>query len=165
MAGINKVHLVGRVGNDPETRNFNSGGQVAEFSLATSETWKDKSSGERKEKTQWHKIKVLNEGLIDNVIRRYVNKGDLVGVDGELQYEQWEKDGQKHTTAKIVITAFRGTLYLLGSKEDSQAGGNDRGGSRRDDRGSDSRSQSSGGGRPSSNTLLDDEIPFAPEWR
>lgn len=172
MAGINKTLLVGRVGQTPEVRRFNSGDQVAEFSLATSKEWRDKSTGERKSKTTWHKIKVLNNSLIENVIRPYVDKGSLIGIEGELDNEEWEKDGQKRQTTKVVVGAFGGALYLLGSKEDS--GGSDRGSrGRDDDRGSrssgrysnDDKGQSSGGYGGGFSRDLDDEIPFAPEWR
>ncbi|KAB2752313.1 single-stranded DNA-binding protein [Brucella anthropi] len=171
MAGINKTILVGRVGQDPEVRRFNSGDQVAEFSLATSKEWRDKNTGERKSKTTWHKIKVLNNSLIENVIRPYVNKGSLIGIEGELDNEEWEKDGQKRQATKVVVGAFSGSLYLLGSKDDN---GGDRGSrGRDDDRGSrssgrysnDDRGQSSGGYGGGFSRDLDDEIPFAPEWR
>ncbi|MEL4069540.1 single-stranded DNA-binding protein [Ochrobactrum sp. GPK 3] len=171
MAGINKTLLVGRVGQTPEVRRFNSGDQVAEFSLATSKEWRDKSTGERKSKTTWHKIKVLNNSLIENVIRPYVDKGSLIGIEGELDNEEWEKDGQKRQTTKVVVGAFGGALYLLGSKEDS--GGSDRGSrSNNNDyrqsserRSGGDRSQSSGGYGGGFAREIDDEIPFAPEWR
>lgn len=172
MAGINKVILVGRVGQDPDVRRFSNGNQVAEFSLATSKEWRDRQSGERKSKTTWHKIKVLNDTLIENVIRPYVNKGSLIGIEGELEVEEWEKDGQKRQATKVSVGAFGGSLYLLGNKDDN--GGGDRGSrSRDDDRGSRSsnrnsdneRGQSSGGYRGGFTGDIDDEIPFAPEWR
>jgi single-strand DNA-binding protein len=167
MAGINKVIIVGRVGNDPETRRFNSGDEMAEFSIATSEQWRDKQTGERKEKTHWHRIKVLNDGLVKNVIRPFVNKGSLIGIEGELQTEEWEKDGKKNYATKVVVTAFRGTLYLLGDKND---GGGDRGSRGRDDDRGSSRSNSGGNGGGNSSKSnsgsgnysrdLDDDIPF-----
>ncbi|MDR6431248.1 single-stranded DNA-binding protein [Brucella pseudogrignonensis] len=167
MAGINKTILVGRVGQDPEVRRFNSGDQVAEFSLATSKEWRDKNTGERKSKTTWHKIKVLNNSLIENVIRPYVNKGALIGIEGELDNEEWEKDGQKRQATKVVVGAFGGSLYLLGNKDDN--GGGDRGSrSRDDDRGSRSSGRNSGTDRNQSSSGygggfsgdIDDEIPF-----
>lgn len=139
MAGINKVILVGHLGADPEVRRFQSGDQVAEFSIATSESWKDKNTGERKERIEWHRIKVLNNGLIENVIRPYVNKGSLVGIEGELQTEKWkDQQGNDRYATKIVVSAFRGSLYLLGGRDDN----GDRGSRRRDD---DRGSRSSGG--------------------
>ncbi|WP_336801749.1 single-stranded DNA-binding protein [Kaistia sp. MMO-174] len=169
MAGINKVIIVGRMGGDPEMRTFQSGDQMCEFSVATSDTWRDKQTGERKEKTQWHRIKVLNNSLVKNVIEQYLRKGSLVGVEGELQNEEWEKDGVKRITTKVVVTAFRGTVYLLGSKDDG--GGSSGGSSQRSSASSGGNGQSSssysGGGRPSSgySADIDDDIPFAPEWR
>ena len=164
MAGTNVVILRGRVGNDPEVKRFNDGNEIAEFSLATSKTWKDRD-GNRKEKTEWHKIKVLNNSLIENVIRPYVNKGSLIGIEGELDNEEWEKDGQKRQATKVVVGAFSGSLYLLGSKDDN---GGDRGSrGRDDDRGSRSSGRysnddsRSGGYQSRSNNFDDDaEIPF-----
>lgn len=165
MAGINKTILVGRVGQDPEVRRFNSGDQVAEFSLATSKEWRDKNTGERKSKTTWHKVKVLNNSLIENVIRPYVNKGSLIGIEGELDNEEWERDGQKRQATKVVVGAFSGSLYLLGSKDDNAGDRGSRG--RDDDRGSRSAGRYSnednrGGGYQSRSNNFDDdaEIPF-----
>lgn len=161
MAGINKVTIVGRVGGEPNIRTFPNGGKVAEFSIATSETWRDKNSGERKEKTQWHNIKVQNERLIDNIVSQYVKKGSLIGVDGQLETEEWEKDGEKRRATKIVVGMFRGEVYLLGSRDDNDGGGNrgsGGGGSRNDSRGS---GGSQGGGYSGGGSGLDDdEIPF-----
>lgn len=167
MAGMNSVHLVGRVGQDPDYRRFDNGGELIEISLATSETWRDRNSGERKEKTQWHRVKVTNENVV-KIAREYVRKGDLIGVEGKLEYRQWEKEGQKHTSAEIVID-FGGKLHLLGSANGGD--GNSRGSSsssgrserRNDDYGS--RPSGNGGGsqqRGSTNYSrdLDDDIPF-----
>lgn len=166
MPGMNSVHLTGRVGGDPDYRRFQSGGELIEFNLATSETWRDKQSGDKREKTQWHRIKITNENLI-KIAREYVKKGDLVGIEGQLEYRQWEKDGQKHTTAEVVV-GFSGRLHLLGSA--SGGGSDNRGSSRRDDdRGSSQRrddygSGSRGGSRQGSSRNLqqdmDDDIPF-----
>jgi len=166
MAGINKVIIVGRVGQDPETRSFQNGGEMAELSIATSEQWRDKNTGEKKEKTHWHRIKVLNDGLVKNVVRPYVNKGSLIGVEGELQTEEFEKNGEKRYATKVVVTAFRGTIYLLGGRDDNGGGS---GGSRSS---GGNGGGSSGGGRPGNGGTggnfsrdLDDDIPFAPEFR
>lgn len=161
MAGMNSVHLTGRVGGDPDYRRFQSGGELIEFSLATSETWRDKNSGEKREKTQWHRIKITNENVI-KVAREYVRKGDLVGIEGQLEYRQWEKDGHKHTTAEVVV-GFTGRLHLLGSA--SGGGTENRGSSRRDDdRGSSQRRDDRGGGQQSRQSNyardMDDDIPF-----
>lgn len=113
MPSINKVILIGHVGKDPEVRSFQSGGRVASFSLATSETWKDKSTGERKEKTEWHKISVLNEGILKSV-ESYVRKGTKLYVEGQLETRKWtDKDGHEKYTTEIVLRPFRGELKLL----------------------------------------------------
>lgn len=163
MAGINKVLIVGRVGQDPETRSFNSGDEMAEFSVATSEGWRDKNSGERREKTTWHRIKVTNDRLVKNVIRPYVAKGTLIGIEGKLDVEEWEKDGQKRTATKVLVGPYSGDVYLLGNRDDN--GGNDRGSSGRsnDQRGgSSSHGQRQQSSRQSQNFSqdLDDDIPF-----
>jgi len=151
MAGINKVLIVGRVGKDPEIRSFNDGNKIANFSIATSQTWRDKNSGERKEKTQWHNIAVRNQGTV-KIVEDYVTKGSLIGVFGELETREWEKDGIKRYSTEIVIAPFNGELFLLGGKSDGDR-----------DSSSSSRSQSqsggsSGGGYGGSD--YDSEIPF-----
>lgn len=166
-ANINLVVLTGRVGQEPEIKRFNSGDEVGEFSLATTQTWN--KNGERQQKTQWHRIKVLGEHSI-KIVRQYVNKGDLIGIEGELQYRQWEKDGVKHTMAEVVVGPFRGQVKL-GAKSDKEGGGrsDDRGGGRGrdDDRGREDRGSNRGSGSGSTgyNRDLDDEIPFSPEFR
>lgn len=168
MAGTNVVILRGRVGNDPEVKRFNDGNEIAEFSLATSKTWKDRD-GNRKEKTEWHKIKVSNKGLIE-IVRKYVNKGSSVCVSGSLEYRKWEKDGETRTMAEVVVGPFNGHLDLAGDRTD---GGDRSSRNYDDDRGSrssgrysnDDRGQSSGGYGGGFSRDLDDEIPFAPEWR
>jgi len=166
MAGINKVIIVGRVGNDPETRSFTNGGEVAEFSVATSDQWKDKETGEKKEKTTWHRIKVLNDGLVKNVIRPFINKGSLIGIEGELTVEEWEKDGQKHYTTKVLVGAFRGTVYLLGDKRDGGGDSADRPPNERSrttsDQGGTRGGEPQGRQDPRGNFSrdIDDDIPF-----
>lgn len=113
---MNIITLIGRVGRDPEIKTFESGDKIANFSLATSEKWKDKKSGERKEKTEWHNITVRGDGLV-GVVESYVHKGDMLAIKGTLQYREWEKDGQKRTTAEIVV-GMKGELMMLGSKSD-----------------------------------------------
>ena len=151
MAGsVNKVILIGNVGNDPETRSFNNGGKVANFSLATSESWRDKQSGEKKEKTEWHRVSVFSEGLV-GVIERYVKKGSKLYIEGKLQTRKWtDKDGNEKYTTEVVLNGFGSSLTLLDS-----AGG--QGSS--DNRGGGARSASSQA-RPADNFDLDDEIPF-----
>lgn len=157
MSGINKALIVGRVGKDPEIRSFNDGNKIANFSIATSQTWKDKSSGERKEKTQWHNIAVRNQGTV-RIVEDYVSKGSLVGVFGELETREWEKDGIKRYSTEIVIAPFNGELFLLGGRSDGDSNSSSRSESR-----SSGLQQSSGGGGYAAD--LDDTIPFAPEWR
>lgn len=168
MAGTNVVILRGRVGNDPEVKRFNDGNEIAEFSLATSKTWKD-GDGNRKEKTEWHKVKVSNKGLIE-IVRKYVNKGSSLCITGALEYRKWEKDGDTRIIAEVVVGPFSGTLDLAGDRND---GGSDRGSRSnnndyRQSSGRNSggdRSQSSGGYGGGFSREIDDEIPFAPEWR
>jgi single-strand DNA-binding protein len=127
---LNKVQLIGRVGKDPEIRNTSNGNACANFSVATSESWKDKRSGEKKEKTEWHNVVVWNEGTV-KFIEDYVHKGDLVYVEGQMQTRKWEdKDGNDRYSTEVVVQAFGGAVSLLHSKD----GGNDR--EDRDDRGS-----------------------------
>ncbi|MGJ5032250.1 single-stranded DNA-binding protein [Bradyrhizobium sp. HKCCYLS2038] len=114
MAGhLNQVQLIGNVGDDPEIKTLSSGSVVANFSIATSESWKDKSTGEKKERTEWHRIVVWNEGLC-NVIEQFVRKGSKVFVQGELQTRSWEKDGEKRYSTEVVLTGFKSQLILLG---------------------------------------------------
>jgi len=110
MSGVNKVILVGRVGKDPEVRNLDSGATVANFSMATSESYKDKTTGEKKETTEWHNI-VLWRSLAD-IAAKYVHKGDLLYIEGKLQTRSWEKDGVKRYTTEIVAS----NMTMLGSK-------------------------------------------------
>lgn len=123
MAGsINKVILVGNIGNDPEVKSMQSGDKVANFSVATSESWKDKATGERKERTEWHRVVVFNQGLI-NVCENYLKKGSKVYVEGQVETRSYEnKDGQKVYTTEIVLRPFRGEITMLDSKGSSSGG-------------------------------------------
>ncbi len=115
---VNKCILVGRVGKDPEIRSTQDGREIANFSLATSEYWKDKNSGERREKTEWHKISVFNQGLI-GVIKSYVKKGSKLYVEGQIQTRKWQdQSGKDCYSTEIVLQAFNGTLQLLDSRSD-----------------------------------------------
>ena len=167
MAGsVNKVILVGNLGKDPEVRRLNSGDQVVNFTLATSENWRDKTSGERKEKTEWHNIVIFNENL-GKVVEQYCKKGSKVYVEGQLQTRKWQdKDGNDRYTTEIVLQRFRGELTLL----DSRGGGGDRdsfpdeGGGRASSfnraAASDRRPALSGGGGGGGGGEIDDDIPF-----
>lgn len=117
MAGsVNKVILVGNLGKDPEIRSFQNGGRVASFSIATSENWKDKSTGERKEKTEWHRISVLNDKLVE-IVERYLKKGAKVYIEGQLETRKWtDKDGHEKYSTEVVLRPFRGELTMLDGK-------------------------------------------------
>lgn len=117
MAGsVNKVILVGNLGKDPESRTFQSGDKVVNFSIATSESWKDKASGERKERTEWHKISVYNQNLAV-VAEKYLKKGSKVYIEGQLETRKWtDKDGNERYTTEIALRPFRGELTMLDSK-------------------------------------------------
>jgi single-strand DNA-binding protein len=164
MAGsVNKVILVGNLGRDPEIRSTQDGTKVANLSLATSESWRDKSTGERKERTEWHRIVVFNERLVD-VIEKYVKKGSKLYIEGALQTRKWtDNAGAEKYTTEVVLQRFRGDLTML---DGGRGGGAGIGGSSPDDMGSGgSSSSSAGGGMGGSRgggggSDLDDEIPF-----
>jgi single-strand DNA-binding protein len=159
MAGsVNKVILVGNLGKDPEVRTLNSGDRVANLRIATSESWRDKSSGERKEKTEWHQVVIFNENLV-KVAENYLKKGSTVYIEGSLQTRKWtDQQGAEKYSTEIVLQKFRGELTMLGGR------GGDSGGAG-EDYGSSSGYSSSGqakssGPRESFSADLDDEIPF-----
>lgn len=120
MAGsVNKVILIGNLGRDPEIRSLNSGDRVANLRIATSESWRDKSSGERKEKTEWHRVTVFNENIV-KVCESYLKKGSTVYIEGQLQTRKYEKNGVDHYATEIVLQRFNGVLTMLGGKSDSE---------------------------------------------
>ena len=147
MAGsVNKVILVGNLGKDPEVRRMTSGEPVVNLSIATSETWRDKASGERKEKTEWHRVVIFNKNLAD-VAEKYLKKGSKVYVEGQLQTRKWtDKDGAEKYSTEVVLQNFRGELTMLDGKNGGGEGGGGRG----------------AGEAPASfqRDELDDEIPF-----
>lgn len=144
MSSINKVILIGNVGKDPEIRSTQSGNKIANLSLATSESWKDKQTGERQERTEWHRVVVFGEGLV-RVIENYVKKGSKLYVEGQLQTRKWQdQSGNDRYSTEVVLQAYGGTITLLDSRKDS-GGGQDHGGH--------------AAGFDSENAL-DDEIPF-----
>jgi single-strand DNA-binding protein len=117
MSGLNKVQLIGRLGADPESRSLNNGGKVVNLRIATSETWKDKGSGERKETTEWHQVVIFNEGL-GKVAESYLRKGSQCFVEGALQTRKWQdQSGTDRYTTEIVLQKFRGELVLLDKAE------------------------------------------------
>jgi single-strand DNA-binding protein len=166
MAGsVNKVILVGNLGRDPEIRSMQSGEEIAQLSLATSETWRDKASGERKERTEWHRVVIFNENLV-KVAKQFLKKGSKVYIEGSLQTRKWtDKDGAEKYTTEVVLQRFRGELTMLDGR--GEGGGGSGGG---DDYGSGGGyggggGGSSGGGRsagsaPPRRDDLDDDIPF-----
>ncbi len=160
MAGsVNKVILVGNLGRDPEIRSTQDGTRVANFTMATSENWRDKSTGERREKTEWHRIVIFNERLVD-VAEKYLHKGSKIYIEGQLQTRKWtDQSGQEKYTTEIVLQRFRGELTML----DTRGAGDAAGGYAEPahEGPSHASAPSGGGGRaPSSGGDLDDEIPF-----
>lgn len=125
MAGsVNKVIIVGNLGRDPEIRSMPNGDRIANMSIATSETWKDKSSGERKEKTEWHRVSIFNDNIV-KVVESYVKKGSTVYIEGQLQTRKWtDKDGVEKYSTEIIVGRFNGVLTMLGGKpEGGDTGG------------------------------------------
>ena len=156
MAGsINKVILVGNLGKDPEVRTMQSGDKVCNLSIATSESWKDKASGERKERTEWHRVVIFNQNIAQ-VAERYLKKGSKVYLEGQIETRKYEKDGREVYTTEVVLRPYRGELTML----DGRSGG--------DEMGSISdQSSDMGSGRPAMAPAMakaaagmDDDIPF-----
>ncbi len=172
MAGsVNKVILIGNLGRDPEVRSFQNGGKVCNLRIATSENWKDKNTGERREKTEWHTVAIFNEGLV-RIAEQYLKKGSKVYIEGQLQTRKWQdQSGADKYSTEVVLQGFGGTLTMLDGRDGGGSGGGGGGGydSGRDggyDQGGgyDSGPSSSGGGGNGggggSSRDLDDEIPF-----
>jgi single-strand DNA-binding protein len=182
MAGtVNKVILVGRLGKDPEVRSFQNGGKVVNMTVATSESWTDRSSGERKEKTQWHNVVLKNEKIAE-VAEKYLKKGATVYVEGSLETRKWtDQSGQDKYTTEVIVGPFRGEMTMLGGRNDEGGGGGysrDEGEGRPAARSAPARSGGASGGPsggPSGGSSggpswdspgkggggdLDDEIPF-----
>jgi single-strand DNA-binding protein len=164
MAGsVNKVILVGNLGADPEVRNLPSGGKVVNLSIATSERWKDRTSGEQREKTEWHRVVIFSEGLT-RVAESYLRKGSKVYIEGQLQTRKWQdQSGQDKYSTEIVLQGFNSNLTLLDGRGDGDnAGGGDTGGFR----GARQPETSGGARRPAANAPafepggMDDDIPF-----
>jgi len=161
MAGsVNKVIIIGNLGRDPEVRTFQNGGKVCNLRIATSETWRDKNTGERRERTEWHSVAIFQEGLV-RVAEQYLRKGSTVYIEGKLQTRKWQdQSGNDRYTTEIVLQGFDGKLVMLGGRGDS--GGSSFGG----DQGGGYDSGPAGGGGfepgPASGGAggLDDEIPF-----
>ena len=164
MAGsVNKVILIGNLGRDPETRSFQNGGKVCNLRIATSETWKDRNTGERREKTEWHSVAIFQEGLV-RVAEQYLRKGSKVYIEGQLQTRKWQdQSGADRYSTEVVLQGFGGTLVMLDGRGDgggggggSQGGYGGGGGGYGDDRGGGGdQGGGYGGGKD-----MDDEIPF-----
>ncbi len=164
MAGsVNKVILIGNLGRDPEVRSFQNGGKVCNLRIATSETWKDKNTGERKERTEWHSVAIFQEGLV-RIAEQYLKKGSKVYIEGQLQTRKWQdKDGADRYSTEVVLQGFGGTLTMLDGRGGGGGGGGG-GGSYGGGQGGgfDSGPQDSGGSQDggASSRDIDDEIPF-----
>ncbi len=157
MAGsVNKVILIGNLGRDPEVKTFANGGKVCNLSLATSENWRDKATGERKERTEWHRVAIFNERLVD-VAEKYLKKGAKVYLEGQLETRKWtDQSGVEKYSTEVVLRQFRGELTMLDGRGGGGAGGppdDEMGGGSPPERGGGSR----GGARKAD---LDDDIPF-----
>lgn len=146
MAGsVNKVILVGNLGRDPEVRTFQNGSKVVNLRIATSETWRDKATGERKERTEWHSVAIFNEGIA-KIAEQFLSKGSTVYIEGQLETRKWQdQSGADKYTTEIVLRPFHGELTLLGGGQDRQ----------------EQRQEQA----PAQRNALDDSIPFTPEWR
>src|SRR4051795_4816493 len=157
MAGsVNKVILVGNLGKDPEVRSTQDGSKIVNLTLATSDTWNDKASGERKERTEWHRVVIFNDRLAD-VAERYLRKGRKVYVEGSLQTRKWtDQSGQEKYTTEVVLDRFRGELTLLDSGRAAEGGTGEAGGYTRDP----APAQRGGQSWDAPKGDLDDEIPF-----
>ena len=164
MAGsVNKVILVGNLGRDPEVRSFPNGGKVCNLRIATSETWKDKQTGERKERTEWHSVAIMSEPVV-RIAEQYLRKGSKVYIEGQLETRKWQdQSGQDRYSTEVVLRPYSGTLTLLdsaggggGSNQGDYGGGN-----QGNNQGGDYQSPNYGGSpSPSVGPSMDDEIPF-----
>ena len=186
MAGVNKVIIVGNLGRDPEVRSFPNGGKVVNLRIATSETWRDKQSGERKERTEWHSVAIFNEAL-GKIAEQYLKKGSTVYIEGALETRKWQdQSGAERYTTEVVLRQYRGELTLLGGRGEGggsgaggyedrggyedQGGGSSGGGSGSGSGGGYARGGASGGGAGGygggagggggGRSDMDDEIPF-----
>ncbi|WP_065333942.1 single-stranded DNA-binding protein [Tritonibacter mobilis] len=173
MAGsLNKVMLIGNLGRDPEVRSFQNGGKVCNLRIATSETWKDRNTGERREKTEWHSVAIFNEGLV-RVAEQFLRKGSKVYIEGQLQTRKWQdQSGQDRYSTEVVLQGFGSTLTMLDGRGEGGGGGGQGGGdyggggggyggggSYGGGGGGGNQGGGFGGGGPSQN-IDDDEIPF-----
>jgi len=156
MAGsVNKVILIGNLGRDPEVRTFQNGGKVCNLRIATSENWKDRNSGERRERTEWHSVSIFNEGLV-RVAEQYLRKGSKVYIEGQLETRKWQdQSGQDRYSTEVVLRGFNANLTMLDGRSEGSSGRDDFGGSSGGGGGGYDRGGPGGGGGG-----MDDEIPF-----
>ncbi|SDZ37729.1 single-strand binding protein [Jannaschia faecimaris] len=168
MAGsVNKVIIIGNLGRDPEVRSFANGGKVCNLRIATSETWRDKASGERKEKTEWHSVAIFSEGLV-RIAEQYLRKGSKVYIEGQLETRKWQdQSGQDKYSTEVVLRNFGSTLTMLDGRNEGGGGrdGGYGGGGGYDDRGGNQGGGNQGGGNHGGgygggSSDMDDEIPF-----
>ena len=161
MAGsVNKVILVGNLGRDHEVRALQSGSRVCNLSIATGESWKDKATGERREKTEWHRVVIFNDALV-GIAERYLRKGSKVYIEGQLETRKWQdqQSGQDKYTTEVVLRPYRGELTMLDGRSEGGSGGGYGGGNDQSSYGGGDQSQSSGGSAPAMDNF-EDEIPF-----
>jgi len=171
MAGsLNKVMIIGNLGRDPEVRSFQNGGKVCNLRLATSETWKDKNTGERREKTEWHSVAIFQEGLV-RIAEQYLRKGSKVYIEGKLQTRKWQdQSGQDRYSTEVVLQGYDGVMTMLDGRDGGQGGGGQGGGGYMSDQsggGYGGGNQGGGydqgggyGGGSGGGGDMDDEIPF-----
>lgn len=146
---VNKVILIGNLGRDPEIRTFQNGGKVCNLTVATSERWKDRNSGERKERTEWHSVAIFADPIV-RVAEQYLRKGSKVYLEGQLETRKWQdQSGQDRYSTEVVLRPYKGELTLLDEKKQSKP--------------TEDHNSTSKGGEPAG--ALEDEIPFAMEWR
>jgi len=166
MAGsVNKVILIGNLGRDPEVRTFQNGGKVCNLRIATSENWKDKNTGERREKTEWHSVAIFQEGLV-RIAEQYLRKGSKVYIEGQLQTRKWQdQSGQDRYSTEVVLQGYGGTLTMLDGRGEGGGGGSNYGGPSDSGQsgggyGGDYGGGSQGGSGSGGASDMDDEIPF-----
>ena len=165
MAGsVNKVIILGNLGVDPEVRSFPNGGKVCNLRIATSENWKDKNTGERREKTEWHSVAIFSEPLV-RIAEQYLRKGSKVFIEGQLETRKWQdQSGQDRYTTEVVLRPYTSTLTMLDSRGDSGSQGGYIGGSNDSNYSSDANNSASNSGNDTPSTTasqdFDDEIPF-----
>jgi single-strand DNA-binding protein len=156
MASVNKVIILGNLGRDPEVRTFQNGGKICNLRIATSESWKDKKTGERKERTEWHSVAIMSEPVV-RIAEQYLRKGSKVYIEGQLETRKWQdQSGADRYSTEIVLRPYNGTLTLLDKVGDS---------GQQDQGGYENVGGSAYGATTGGYSDMDQEIPFAPEWR